>query len=84
MIATKAHRTNREYTQSKIHFNGLDPAQHLELFDPQTSGGLLLSVDPEHAPHVLNRISQGFAKAVVVGKVKDKTPNDGEFSLWLT
>lgn len=81
---TKAHRTNREYTQSKIQFNGFDPIRHLELFDPQTSGGLLLSVDPKQAQNVLSQITSGFSKAVVVGKVKEKTPEDGEFNLWLS
>lgn len=80
---TKAHRTNREYTESKIHFNGINPQQHLELFDPQTSGGLLLSVEAQKAKVILEKISKSFPKAAVIGKVRHQGAGDGDLRLWL-
>ena len=45
------------------------------LTDPQTSGGLLVSVAPEAAPAVLNLVrSQGFAQASVVGAMRAGPP----------
>ena len=45
---TKAHRTNREYVEAQVDWRGapLTDEQRLLLFDPQTSGGLLLAVAP--------------------------------------
>jgi selenide,water dikinase len=41
------------------------------LADPQTSGGLLVSVAPEHARTVLEQFhAAGFAQAAVVGQLE--------------
>ena len=41
------------------------------LCDPQTSGGLLIAVTPEHAAAVLDRVrSRGFGRARVVGEIR--------------
>jgi selenide, water dikinase len=70
---TKAHRTNREYTQSSIDFsslpNELKIENMLQLFDPQTSGGLFLSVSPSGSDRVLNAILTQFPHSTVVGRV---------------
>ncbi len=42
------------------------------LFDPQTSGGLLLSVSPHEASRVLNEIKGAFPSAQIIGVVKSK------------
>ena len=47
-ILTKAHRTNTLYVQNKVSGRDeLAQTQWWSLVDPQTSGGLLLSVAPE-------------------------------------
>lgn len=70
---TKAHRTNREYTQSSINASALREELIFEdmqqLFDPQTSGGLFLSVNPEGADKVLKSILTQFPHSAVVGRV---------------
>lgn len=61
--------SNRALYKSKI--DGLEednPVQDF-LFDPQTSGGLLLSVSPDKADDLLDlAISSGFEKSIVVGE----------------
>jgi selenide,water dikinase len=43
------------------------------LFDPQTSGGLLISVAPEKARKLLERMHQeGIEEAALVGEVVSK------------
>jgi selenide,water dikinase len=81
---TRAHTTNRTYTAPKIAWEiSSDAALRWEgvmreiVVDPQTSGGLLLSVAPQHASAALARIkAAGFESAAVVGEVvpQDRLP----------
>lgn len=66
---TKAHRSNREYTMMELTTSGLSTAQEQLLFDPQTSGGLLLSVAASQAQALLGALQVGFPAARVVGEV---------------
>lgn len=48
--------------------------QHL-LVDPQTSGGLLLSVAPDAAEVVLQQVqAAGYGKAAVIGRLMEGQP----------
>jgi selenide,water dikinase len=71
---TKAHRTNQSYTKKHLLMNAkLEPYQEQLLFDPQTSGGLLLAVDPKFADTMLTKIRTRFKKATIIGEVKNKS-----------
>ncbi|CAN5616349.1 selenide, water dikinase SelD [soil metagenome] len=70
---TKAHRTNRDYTAAVLKLGLLSTDEAMIMFDPQTSGGLLLSVEPSKAESVLRAISNDFPEAHVVGRVKSRT-----------
>ncbi|MFN7905642.1 MAG: selenide, water dikinase SelD [Pseudobdellovibrionaceae bacterium] len=67
---TKAHKSNRTYVERFSEMSLLSELQKLILFDPQTSGGLLLSVDPSHSDELLREIQNGFSTAKRIGKVK--------------
>jgi selenide,water dikinase len=65
---------NRDYIQDKVTFeDGISVEIQDLLFDPQTSGGLLLSLSEADAKVYVERMG---GEAFVVGKVieKDKTP----------
>jgi len=68
---TKAHRTNQEYTA-----DGMGPIEDLftqqVLHDPQTSGGLLLSVSKDHGPELLEKVSQDFPRSHLIGQVTER------------
>ncbi|MBC7966045.1 MAG: selenide, water dikinase SelD [Fuerstia sp.] len=51
----------------------LSPLQKLEaMYDPQTSGGLLMGVDAEQSDHVLARLAAaGYRDAAIIGRVVD-------------
>ena len=66
---TKAHRTNREYVQPHTKFENLAELDMQCLFDPQTSGGLLLSVTRAKAEELVTRLQTRFTSARVVGEV---------------
>ena len=56
-------------------FEGIAPAQQALLTDPQTSGGLLVSVDPAIVDDVLALFArEGFAHAAVIGRMAAGAP----------
>ena len=67
---TKAHRTNREYAAEHIDLMQLSDLEALCLFDPQTSGGLFLSVAPEHSNSILIKLRARFPAAEIIGEVQ--------------
>lgn len=68
---TKAHRSNRDYTREFVKFTNPNTVDENLVFDPQTSGGLLLSVAPERAEKILEKIRSQFSKAAMIGQVKN-------------
>jgi selenide,water dikinase len=68
---TKAHRTNKEYTKSHLKVEAqLNKSQEQILFDPQTSGGLLLSVSAKAAPEIVKKLSNRFSSVSIIGSVE--------------
>lgn len=65
--------SNRQYLGDNIFFNG-DIKRELQdiLFDPQTSGGLLISVSEEKCRDLMELMVNNQVPAVVVGRVKSK------------
>lgn len=69
-VLTKAHGTNTRYVQADV--SGREDIEDLLWFglvDPQTSGGLLLSVAPEHADALLEHVRPSFPMTSVIGTV---------------
>ena len=70
---TRAHRTNREYVQEELMVDeAISPVDQLIFFDPQTSGGLLLSVDAMKAEQLCTKLSKKFPRAYIIGAVDSK------------
>lgn len=71
---TRARKTNREYVAAELHAAPGLPADLLEVFfDPQTSGGLLLSV-PDPAS-VQTALGDAGVAAPVIGRVEERGPH---------
>jgi selenide, water dikinase len=69
---TKAHRSNQEYTEKNLRFGEKVSSLHrLVCFDPQTSGGLLLSVSPLVADQILKELKDAFPGTSLIGSVKE-------------
>ena len=70
-FVTKAHRTNAEYVGSRLREqeSTLTDSDRLLLFDPQTSGGLLLAVPPQRASEIVRRLQVRFQEAAIIGSV---------------
>lgn len=72
LIPAGAYR-NREFRQSMIHFDDQVPRALQDiLFDPQTSGGLLISVPAQQADGLTGALQDaGIADAAQIGEVID-------------
>jgi selenide,water dikinase len=73
-LRTRASRTNAEYVRAQSRFEGdPDPVRVEFLWDPQTSGGLLISVERERAAVLVERLHRAGANfAAVIGEVVKK------------
>jgi selenide, water dikinase len=62
---------NRDYRKPLVHIHpGVDQFLAEALFDPQTSGGLLISVAAAKADQLLQKLHQaGISRAAVIGEV---------------
>lgn len=61
---------NKNHIEEKINFvNQLKPEEQMVLFDPQTSGGLLISVSEAKFDQLMSGLSENNITSAVVGKV---------------
>lgn len=69
--STGVTASNAQALDGKIRITeSLDPIQRSILFDPQTSGGLLITIDERQAQLLLNRlIDMGIEDAAICGEV---------------
>lgn len=63
--------SNKQFFEKWVHFDAsIEEAKRIALFDPQTSGGLLISLPEEKAAELLKNInSKSEIKADIIGKV---------------
>ena len=71
---TAAGQRNRNHMKGKVEFQKESFFMEELLFDPQTSGGLLLSVQKEDAEGLLSEIRDLGLPAAIVGEVTEKEP----------
>lgn len=69
---TAAGQRNRNFVGDKAELNDCSFAMQEVLFDPQTSGGLLISIDSDDAQAALAELKQLGLPCGIVGTVKDK------------
>ena len=68
-LLTRAHSSNREYTESNVDIGALDSILQLLVFDPQTSGGLLLCVSPDRADELQSALKNHCMSSKQIGVV---------------
>lgn len=69
---TAAGQKNRNFIGDKVEFQNVSFAMEEVLFDPQTSGGLLVSVNPEDAEEIVGKMQAQGLPAAIVGTITDK------------
>ena len=75
-VSTGANPANRSITEPIARIDAdLDPAEQQMLFDPQTSGGLLVALPADQAAEALAALAAaGIESAVAVGVVEEFAP----------
>lgn len=75
-IITCAAQRNRHYVGENVEFMDADYALEEVLFDPQTSGGLLVACDSDDADKLLERLKVRHPWAQIVGQIIEKTEKE--------
>lgn len=77
-LLTRGDKSNREYTKEFIFSEGkVDSIKEHLAYDPQTSGGLLISVPEENSDLLMNLLHEGGDEtAVIAGEVLN---SDGKY-----
>ncbi len=71
-MLTRGDKNNRIYVGKTINFDGsISPEMQSALFDPQTTGGLLISMEEEKAEAFLSRVND----AKIIGRVNEPGNN---------
>ena len=69
---TAAAQKNRNHVETFVEFKGISFAMEEVLFDPQTSGGLLLAVAPEDVEAMVAEMQNCGLPAAIVGEIVEK------------
>ncbi len=70
-LLTAAGQRNRNHTGPFVRFENVSFAMEEVLFDPQTSGGLLVALPGDQAAALVEDLRRGGAPAAIVGQVTD-------------
>ena len=70
-------RANARHFQKLVVDASVDASLHLLCLDPQTSGGLLLSLDPGHTVEFLDRLTAAGGEGWRVGRVRPRDSAGG-------
>ena len=72
-MLTSGDKTNREYVGKDIEVaDSIGKENRSLLFDPQTAGGMLISIPPERATDMLARLRENYSQAAVIGRVFER------------
>ncbi len=72
-MLTQGDKTNREYVGDDVLID-TDITKEMAslLFDPQTAGGMLISIATDKADALLARLRETYADAAIIGRVTEK------------
>ena len=72
-LLTAAGQKNRNYVEKYVKFKDIPFAMEELLFDPQTSGGLLMAVGAEEAEDLRNELRAAGLPAEIMGEIVERT-----------
>jgi selenide,water dikinase len=81
-FASALAQRNRLNLSSQLDLQALNPAQEEILFDPQTSGGLLISLPSDQAELLLAALKTTEPKAAIIGQISRHSPARPKIAVW--
>jgi selenide,water dikinase len=66
-MLTRGDRNNRVYVGDNVSFDNISNEMQSALFDPQTAGGLLISLEPKKAENFIRKVEG----ACIIGRVEE-------------
>ena len=72
-LLTAAGQKNRNHVEKYVKFKDLPCAMEELLFDPQTSGGLLMAVGADEAEDLRNELRAAGLPAEIMGEIMERT-----------
>ena len=70
-LLTAAAQRNRNHVGSRVRFDGVPFAMEEILFDPQTSGGLLIALPPPETANLVSDLRAAGLPAAVIGELSE-------------
>jgi selenide,water dikinase len=72
-VITSADRTNREYVGDDIEIDdSVSKEMRRLLYDPQTAGGMLISIAEDRSQDLLRRLEENYPTSRVIGRVTER------------
>jgi selenide,water dikinase len=72
-MLTSGDKSNRRYVGEDVHIGeGVGKELDSILFDPQTAGGLLISIEEASAAELLARLRETYPEAARIGRVRER------------
>jgi selenide,water dikinase len=71
-LLTAAGQRNRNFVGDRVEFVDIPFAMEEVLFDPQTSGGLLIALGREEAPALLAELKEAGLPASIIGRLTEQ------------
>ncbi|MBX3278893.1 MAG: selenide, water dikinase SelD [Acidobacteria bacterium] len=73
-MVTRGDRVNREYVGDDLAIgSGIGKDLQSLMFDPQTAGGMLISIAEEKADELLDRLRIDYPDAAIIGRVGERS-----------
>lgn len=75
-LLTSGDKTNREYVGDAVDFaESIDPNLVRLMFDPQTAGGMLISIAESEAEALMAALRDNYPNARIIGRVHPQGPH---------
>ena len=75
-MLTSGDRTNRDYVGDDVEIaSGVGKQMRSLLYDPQTAGGILISIAADRAEELLARLGETYDRAAIIGRVTERGPH---------
>ena len=72
-MLTSGDKSNRQYVGEDIEIDAtVDQNLVKLLFDPQTAGGMLISVTPDRAKDLITRLRENYPEAAIIGRAFER------------